>query len=154
MVTQRVASQNFVSAFNSWLEDLTPNYLKSRKEAFKSLPSDSRDEKPITERIGKARLFDLDINKPTFIRRDWFGGSTQGVTIDYDLVIAYPKDSKWFHAMVDDFMLIKMSLEDEPVRCTGVSFSMAAETFDVIDTDDSWQYIKTQIRVLYDITKT
>lgn len=152
MVTLRKAQQDFVSGFNTWLEQTEPNYLKSTKESFKALPIDRRSEKPIEQRIGKPRLFDINVNKPKFVKHEYFGAQTQGVTYEYDLVIAYPKSDRWVDAMHDDYILIKFKLASSPPSVTGVAYTRMTDEVEFIETEDDWNFSKYKIQVLFDVT--
>lgn len=152
MTTLSAATIAFETAFNIWLEQTSPNVLTSTKEAFKHLPSKSRDDKPILERIGKARLFSLETQKPEWVRHDYFGSVTQGVTFDYDLIIAYPAANRWHAAMIDDHLLIKCKMVSSPIVVAGVGLAQILDTFERIETEDKWVFTKCKVRVLYDVT--
>jgi len=152
MATLRQAQQAFVTAFNTWLEQTTPNYLTSTRESFKHLPAKSRDDKGILERIGKPRLFDLNVNKPSLISHDYFGSSTQGFMLEYELHIAYPTAERWFSAMIDDYILIKCNFASDPISASGVAYSKITDDFETVETEDNWLYAKYKVRVMYDVT--
>ena len=155
MTTLHEAQNSLGSTFAKCLTQLTPNEFTTPKERFSALPATARDEKPIRERTGKARLFDVDLDNAVFVRHDYVGSNTFGVTIDYPLIIAYPRSPRWQSAMLDDYLLIRCGVLDSLTRPTGVSLVIVPDGFSVTQSEsDPWSYMQITLRVTYDVTKS
>lgn len=155
MATLHEAQTAFVQGFRTWLTQLEPNSMTAPQERFWALSEGARDEKPITERLGKARLFDIDEDAAAFVRHDYVGADTQGVTFDYPLAIAYPRGARWQAAMVDDYVRIRCGVLDLFVKPAGVALVIVPDGLTQEQmTDDPWTISRMMLRVTYDVTRT
>lgn len=155
MATLHAAQGAFQAAFIEWLVQLSPNTLSTRHERFSALPADKRDEKPLRERIGDPRLFDLDLDNAIFVRNDAVGADTQIVTWDYPLIIAYPRGQRWQSAMMDDYVLIREGVKTSLTKPTGVCLVHVPDGMSVTQSeDDPWSYVQINLRVTYQVTAT
>jgi hypothetical protein len=155
MTTLSTAQESFVSAFRTWLTQLEPNSKGAPQERFWALSEQARQEKPLTERLGTPRLFDVDVDNPVLVRHDYVGADTQGITFDYPLAIAYPRAVRWQAAMLDDYVRIRCGVLDLLTKPAGVALIIVPEGLTIEQVEsDPWTIARITVRVTYDVTRT
>lgn len=132
------------------LHALTPQNLADLR--FARIAIEDRDSRPL-DGYSRARLFDVDVDNPKWVRDDWVGGGSQGMTIDYQLLIAYPRAPGWQETALDDFHQITQLFLRTPTSTAGVALRqiIGGPTF-VKNDKDPWFLMQLPLRVVYDVT--
>ena len=150
MTTLLTAAQAMGDELADRLHALVPLYIA--EIPFARIPLEDRDNQQF-DKFTRARLFDLNLDEPRWIRHDWVGGGSQGMTVDYDLKIAYHRTPGWQDAALTDFQQIQELLWRSPSTTSGVSLrTIEGGPMFVKNQTDPWLTMTMTLRVVYDVT--
>jgi hypothetical protein len=132
------------------LHNLSPQNMVDLR--FARVPIEDRDSRPLMG-YTRARLFDVDVDNPKWIRHDWVGGGSQGMTIDYQILIAYPRAPGWQETALDDFHQIQELFLRSPTSTAGVAIRVIEGGPEFVkNNEDPWFLMSLPLRVVYDLT--
>jgi hypothetical protein len=120
---------------------------------FSRVPVEDRDSRSFEERTGRPRHFDIDLDNPSYVRADYVGGGSQGITVDYSLRIAYGRSPGWQDVMLEDWHQVQELIYRTPSTSAGVSLRIidGGPTF-LKNPTDQWTVLACTLRVVYDVT--
>jgi len=117
---------------------------------FARRDDDNEIARPLSEALGRARLFELG-DDLTLERYEWIGGTTRSERYTFSLAIVYPLSFQWKVAAYEDADRIAANMLHTATSVTGCAMRVASKdevpTIERVE-DDPWFILRIPILVI------